>query len=112
MPFVRTVAITDSPGRNRSCFCLARIEHDLHRYSLHYLRVIARRIVGRQQGELRAAGGRDMIDLPSENYSWKCIHPYFSRVARADVTDLRFFVISVYPNVALNERDNLSARTD
>ncbi len=41
-----------------------------------------------------------MIDFPSENYSGKCIHADFGRVARADMADLGFFVIRVYPNIA------------
>ncbi len=100
------------PGPQSLGHCLAGIQHDLHGYSLHDLCEVAGRIVGRQQRELRAAGRRHLIDFPSENHSRKRVHADFSRVARADVADLRFFVIGLHPNVALNERNYLSAWTD
>ena len=42
----------------------------------------------------------------------KCIHADFGPVARANMADLRFFVIGLHPNVALNEGNYLSAWTD
>ena len=111
-PFVRTVAITDSPGRNAPSRCLARIQHDLHRYPLHDLCEVAGRVVRRQQRELRAAGGSHLVDLASQNHSRKCIHADFGRIAGAHMANLRFFIVGLHPNVSLNERDYLSAWTD
>ena len=53
-----------------------------------------------------------MIDFPLEMSPRKRIHADFSRVARADVAELSFFVIGVHPNVALNQRNHLGAWTN
>src|SRR6266566_3405065 len=41
----------------------AAIERDLHRNALHHLGEIAGRVVGRQQREFLAAGGRETVDM-------------------------------------------------
>ena len=58
---------------------LGTIQHDLHGYTLHDLCEVAGGVVRRQQRKLRAAGRRQVIDLPSKNHSRKCVYADFSR---------------------------------
>ena len=53
---------TDIPGSSRSSERLALVELDPDRNALNHLGEIAGRVIGRQQRELRAAGGRDPLD--------------------------------------------------
>ncbi len=53
-----------------------------------------------------------MIDLAPENHSRKRVHSDFGRVARAHMPELRLLVIGLHPDIFLNQRNYLSARTD
>ena len=99
------------PGSQSRHGCLAGIQDDFHGYTLHDFCEVAGRIVRRQQRELRAAGGSDLIDLSLKNHSGKGIHADGRWIPHVHMAYLRFFVVGLNPNIALNERDHLRPGT-
>jgi hypothetical protein len=64
---------------------LSRKKHDLHGHSLNDLGEIASCIVRRQKGELRAAGRRELLDLPVKYPVWEGIDPDICGVADSHI---------------------------
>src|SRR5882724_9238884 len=52
---------------------LALVERNPHRDALDYLGEIAGGVIGRQQRELRSAGGRDPLDPAMQPLAWETI---------------------------------------
>src|SRR5215472_7726229 len=99
-------------GPQSRCDCLVRFQGDLHRHTLHDFCEVTGRVVRRQQSELRAAGGSDIIDSSFEKYAGKCIHPDCRWITGTDMAYLRFFIVGLHPYIALNERNYLRSRAD
>src|ERR1700676_5253665 len=72
---------------------LALVERDPHRDALHHLGEIAGGIVGRQQRELRAAGGRDPLDPAVQLLARETIDGDIDRLARSDPRQLGLLVV-------------------
>jgi hypothetical protein len=64
------------------------IENDLHGDSLRHFREIASCIVGRQERELRAAGGRDFDNSPVEQLSRVSIDTDLRRITDSHIREL------------------------
>src|SRR5208282_1209029 len=73
------------------------IQRDFYRNALHDLGEIAGRVVGRQQGKLRSAGGSDLNDLALDDLSRVFIDADFRRVADFHVGELRLAIIGLNP---------------
>src|ERR1700722_5258113 len=100
------------PGAQPIQFRLPRLQQNFHRNALNNFREISGGVIGRQESELRPARGRDLIDLTPERDSWKRVDLDFRFVACVNVTDLRFLVIRLHPNIALHQRDHLGSGAD
>ena len=64
---------------------LSRKKYNLDGDSLNDLGEVARSIVGRQKGELRTAGGRELLDLPVKHPVWEGIDPNVCCVADSHI---------------------------
>src|SRR6202795_5156507 len=85
---------------------LARLEHDLHRYALHDLDVVAGGVFGRQQAEARSTGAGDRIDMPFVGLASR-LDRDLRRQPRLHLLKLRLFEVSRNPQVRVIERDYL-----
>src|ERR1700733_10617934 len=72
---------------------LALVELDPDRNALNHLGEIAGRVVGRQQCELRSAGGRDPLDATVQRLARETIDLHFDRLARLDPRQLGLLVV-------------------
>src|SRR5271163_3274353 len=81
---------TCSGGGKRTAEVAADIERNLDGDSLHHFRVVAGGIVGRQQRELRTAGGGDFQHLAVKHLARIFIHGNLRNVANLHVGELRF----------------------
>src|SRR5580692_3999624 len=88
------------------------IEGDLHRDSLHHLRVIPGGVVRRQQRKLRTAGWSNFEYLPLENFSRIFIDAQVCRIADFHIGQLRLAIIGLYPFNVADERDRLGPGRD
>src|ERR1700723_2929723 len=88
------------------------IEDDLHRDSLHYLSEVSRRIIRRQKGELRSAGGRDLSHFSVQDNPGKGVDGDVGDIAFSDVGQLRLFVVGLDPNITSDQVDHLHAGGD
>ena len=91
---------------------MSRIEDYLHRDPLHYLGEVSRRVIRRQKGELRSAGGRDLSYFPVQGYAGKGIDGDVGDIAFLDVGQLRLFVVGLNPNITSDQVDQLHAGSD
>ncbi len=64
---------------------LSRKKHNLDGHSLNDLGEVASSIVRRQKGELRTAGGRELLDLPVKHPVWEGIDPNICCVADSHI---------------------------
>jgi hypothetical protein len=84
---------------------LTVVEHDLDRNPLHYLDVIARRILGWQQaveGPARAGNIKNVTVVGSA----VGVYGYSGGLTRAHVPQLRFFEIRCHPDVLTVQGDD------
>src|SRR5580765_4428779 len=77
---------------------LSRFKHDLHRHALHHLDVIARRILGWKQAELRAGRRREAVDAPFE-LAIQPVNADRDRLPRLHPSELRFLEVGRDPDV-------------
>src|ERR1035437_7413725 len=82
------------------------VEHNLHRYALHYFDVVAGSVFGWQQAEARAAGAGGGIDMSLVGLAVRIHHDVY-RQAGLDVFKLRLLEIRRDPEVRLIERNDL-----
>src|SRR5580704_9106530 len=71
---------------------LALVELNPNRDALNHLGKIAGRVVGRQQRELRAAGGRYSFDAAAPSLARETVDGNLDRLARLDMCELSFLV--------------------
>ena len=91
---------------------MVRIEHNLHRDSLDDLGEVTGRVVRRQKGKLRSAGGGDLCHFPVQHYSGKGVDPDVGGISLSDVGELRLLIVRLDPDVAPDQVDDLHARSD
>src|SRR6266849_6670849 len=60
---------------------LVLVERDPNRNALNHLGEIAGGVVGRQQRELRSAGGRDPLDPAMQSLAWETVDGHVDRLA-------------------------------
>ena len=90
-PFVWTIAITDSPGRNRLAIAWPGSNTIFTGIRCTIFVKLPVALSGGNNANCEPLAGDRLSTLPRENHSRKCIHADFGRVARVDVADLRFF---------------------
>ena len=72
---------------------LALVERDADRNTLHHLGEIAGGVVGRQQRELRSAGGRDALDAAVQQLVRESVDRDIDGLARLDMGQLGLLVV-------------------
>src|SRR5258706_330671 len=82
---------------------LSHLESNLDRQALYDLCKIPSGVVWRQERELRSAGRCDLLYFAPESYAWIRVDANLGRVARTDVTHLRFLEIRLHPNRLLHQ---------
>ena len=103
---MRTVAVTERPGRN-PVGEFRILECDLDRDSLHYLGIVAGRVVRGQQRKLRSAGRGYFDDLAAEDLPGKLVYANLGCIPNPYVSKLGFFVIRLHPSRAIDEGNDL-----
>ena len=99
------------PGSSRSASPSASSIGDLHRDALHDLGEIAGRIVGRQQRELGARGGRERQHMAAQDMSRKSVDGDLRLLPDRHVGELRFLVVGDDPDLRQGrEGGDLAAR--
>src|SRR5271165_3969194 len=79
------------------------VESNLDRDSLHYLGEIAGSVVGRQQRELRSAGGGNLNDFAAHDLSGIFIETQLGCIANLDIGQLGLAVIRLHPLRLIDE---------
>jgi hypothetical protein len=92
---VKTVGVTDIPGRNRCSGSWPGVEHDLHGHALHDLHEVAGGVLGRQQAEARSGRGGNAVDLAVELLAAVGIDVHLHPLADAHVLELRLLEVRV-----------------
>src|SRR5258705_2515866 len=83
------------------------IEGNLYRNSLHNLGEIARRIVRREQRELRSACRSNFDNFSMEHDTGKRIDPDIGHVAGSDIGKLSLLEVRLNPDVTFDQIDDL-----
>src|SRR6266851_3598302 len=78
---------------------LALVELDPDRDALHHLGEIARGVVGRQQCELRSAGGRNSLDAARQFLAWETVDGHLDRLPRLHPRQLGLLVVGHHIDV-------------
>src|SRR4051812_1271935 len=71
----------------------AIVEHDFDRHTLNNLGEIAGGVVGRQQGELESAGGRETVDVAPQDGRMKAVDLELDRLPVTNMGELRLLEI-------------------
>src|SRR5581483_89389 len=88
-----------------------RLEHELHRYPLHHLYVVAGRVLGGKQTESRAGSGRNAVHVRLKLPAAERINRDLRLLPHPHVAQLRLFVISGHPKVVqLHDREEWLTR--
>src|SRR6266403_2643766 len=86
------------------------VDHDFDGNALNHLGEISCRIVGRQEGELRAGAGRKREHVTAQPMARKSIHADLGLLADGHVRQLGFLVVRDHPDVRQRgERGDLAA---
>jgi hypothetical protein len=109
---VRITATTERPGRSRSnpaWFASRTIFTGTRCVTFVKLPVA---LSGGSKRELRSAGRSDLRYLPFQDQAGKLVDADLGGVAFPNAPQLRFAVVGLHPYLPLDQRDDLSARTD
>src|SRR5215469_15967282 len=88
------------------------IENNLYRNSLHNLGEVSRCVIRRKESKLRSTCRSDLSHFSMEYDTWKSVDCNVGSVFFLNVGELCLLVVSLNPDVALDEINQLHSRSN